>query len=468
MRVTIRRLKMWTREIIPATRWRSLLILVPVLVAVGLSLWNRRVEHRLLTPGPVSPTLRYDALLASKVHPAEPLLEIDRAAVPRLLVLKRGQNLGALLAGLGLDARQARGVVEALGDHLDVRKVRPGDVGLAYFTPEKELASLRFDLVGKGWVELTPKGTTWSPAVHELKRDVEVRRIEGELEDFLEAAIRRAGGRPRVAYAMSSVLQWDVDFNRDLRIGDSFQVLYEEVYLDGEYFSLGDVLALVYENRGRRFEAYRYGTKGFFDAEGRPLQKMFLRSPLPFTRVTSSFSARRFHPVLKIHRPHYGVDYGAPRGTPVRVTASGTVIFAGRSGGAGNMVKVRHTNGYKTSYLHLSGYAKGIRRGAQVAQGDIIGFVGATGLATGPHLDYRVQQGDRWMDPLKLKSEPVEPIPQHELAAFRAWRDALSRALESGELPIAPAPPLPQSSGNLAQGSRFLGDSDRALGDLGR
>lgn len=454
---------MWTRPIIPASRWRAVLILVPVLVAVGLAQWSRRVEHELQSPGRLSPTLRYDALLAGKSHPAEVPLDIDRATVPQPLVLERGQNLGGLLAGLGLDGRQSQSVVAALDGHLDVRKVRPGNVGLAYFTPEQELASLRFDLVGKGWVELTRQGTIWTPAVHELERRIEVRRIEGELDDFLESAIRDAGGRPQVAYAMSSVLQWDVDFNRDLRIGDRFQVLYEEVYLDGEYFVLGDVQALVYENRGRRYEAFRFADRGFFDAEGRPLQKMFLRSPLPFSRVTSRFSARRFHPVLKVNRPHWGVDYGAPKGTPVRVTASGTVEFAGRKGGAGNMVKVRHTNGYKTSYLHLSGYAKGIRRGARVAQGDVIGYVGSTGLATGPHLDYRVQRGGRWMDPLKLKSEPVEPVPQHEMAEFRALRDALAAALASGELTPAPAPPLPTSAGRLA-----LWGGDRSLGDLGR
>ena len=454
---------MWTREIIPATRWRAALVVLPVAVAVALAVWGRRVEDRLQAPGRIAPTLRYDTLPASMAHPAETPIDLDRAVVPRPLVLERGQTLGDLLAGLGLDAMETHRVVVALGGHLDVRKVRPGDVGLAYFTPDRELASLRFELAGKGWVELARMESEWSETVHEFQRDVEVRRIEGELDGFLEGAVRRAGGQPQVAYAMSSVLQWDLDFNRDLRTGDRFQLIYEEIYLDGEYAGLGDVLALVYENRGRRFEAYRYGTDGYYDASGRPLRKMFLRSPLPFTRVTSRFSARRFHPILKIHRPHYGVDYGAPRGTPVRVTASGVVTFAGRSGGAGNMVKVRHTNGYKTSYLHLSGYAKGIRRGARVAQGDVVGYVGATGLATAPHLDYRVQRGDRWLDPLKLKNEPVEPISQRDLPAFLAWRDALTDALETGELPVAPVPPLPDSSASLAHL-----DSGRALGEIGR
>jgi len=230
---------------------------------------------------------------------------------------------------------------------------------------------------------------------------------------------------------MAEVLQWDLDFNRDLRTGDRFEVFYEEVYLDGEFHDLGRILALVYDNAGRRLEAYRYGD-GYYDAEGRPLQKLFLRSPMRFTRVTSRFSRHRFHPILKTQRPHYGVDYGAPRGTPARVTANGVVTFVGRNGGAGNMVRVRHPNGFETSYLHLSGYGPGVRRGARVSQGDTIGYVGATGLATAPHLDYRVKKDGRWVDPLTLQAEPAAPIPPGELESFLAERDRLRRELDRG------------------------------------
>jgi len=462
-----------SRNRIPRRSWSVVLTVLLIVTAIGLGLKTRQIERCNEGPWPVSPTLRYDAALAAKVHPGEASIDIDKARVPRPIVLERRQTLGDALADLGLNPRETEGVVTALTDHLDVRKIQPGTIGLAYFGAEPELSGLRFELAGKGWVELARAGSTensrsqndseWSSSLHEFVRRVEVRVIEGELENVLDAAILRAGGKRQVAYAMSNVLQWDLDFNRDLRVGDRFQLVYEEVFLDGDYAGLGDVLALIYENRDRRFEAYQYGVDGYYDGEGRPLQKMFLRSPLPFTRVTSRFSNRRFHPVLKVHRPHYGVDYGAPKGTPVRVTAGGVVDFVGRNGGAGKMVRVRHTNSYETSYLHLSGYAKGVRRGRHVSQGDVLGYVGSTGLSTGPHLDYRVRRNGRWMDPLKLKSEPVASISEHEMPVFLARRDDLRTALETGVMPATPSPPKPRSTSRIAERR-----NPRALGDLGR
>ncbi|MCP3958670.1 MAG: M23 family metallopeptidase [bacterium] len=429
---------MWTREIFPPSRWRSLLMILPISAALLIGFWTRKVDGWINGPLSVAQTPRYDAVLAAKPHPGEPVLDLDRARVPRPIHLDRGQTLGGVLEDLGLDGRQARAVTTALGDHLNVRKLRSGEIGLAYFDSSSQLSSLQFEVSGEGWVDLKRGRSSWTSSMREYARDVTIRRIEGVLEDVLVSAVVAAGGRQQVPYEMSNVLQWDLDFNRDLRKGDRFQVVYEEIYLDGEYAGLGKILALVYENGGRQLEAYRFGDRGYYDGDGRPLQKMFLRSPLPFTRVTSRFSNRRFHPVLKVHRPHYGVDYGAPTGTPVRVTAGGVVTFAGRSGGAGKMVKVRHTNGYETSYLHLSGYGKGIRRGKRVAQGDLVGYVGSTGLSTGPHLDYRVKQNGRWLDPLRLKSEPVEPIPRDQMPDFLALRDDLRAALETGEMPAPP------------------------------
>lgn len=454
---------MWTRSIIPPTRWRAWLVATPLIVAAGLAVWLGRVDDRLRSQFPVSPALPYDAVLAGKSHPAETPIDLDRAEVPQPLQLRRGQTLGSVLGDLGLEPSQSQGVLAALEGYVDVRKIQPGEIGLVYFDPSAKLSSLRFEMTGKGWVDLELESDTWNRSVHEFSRRVEVRKIEGKLEGSLEAAIRAAGGRAQLAYAMASVLQWDLDFNRDLRVGDDFQVLYEEVFLDGRYAGLGEVLALVYQNRGKQLEAYRYGLSGYYDRSGRPLQKMFLRSPLPFTRVTSRFSMRRFHPVLKVHRPHYGVDYGAPKGTPVRVTASGVVAFAGRSGGAGKMVKVRHANGYETSYLHLSGYAKGVRSGRRVAQGEVIGYVGSTGLSTGPHLDYRVKRNGRWLDPLSLKSESVEPVPPHEKTLFLERRDALRQALETGKFTPPTEPPLPMGAAQLAQWS-----GKPALGEVGR
>jgi murein DD-endopeptidase MepM/ murein hydrolase activator NlpD len=239
---------------------------------------------------------------------------------------------------------------------------------------------------------------------------------------------------------MAEVLQWDLDFNRDLQPADRFEILYEEIFLDGAFESIGEILALRYDNAGRSHEAYRFGEPaGYYDGEGRPLRKLFLRSPLRYSRVTSRFSNRRFHPVLKRYRPHHGVDYGAPTGTPVRATASGTVVSAGWDGGGGRTVKLRHPNGYLTAYLHLSRFASGIRRGRRVSQGDTIGYVGATGLANGPHLDYRVQRSGRWINPLAMKVEPAPPIPAEQRAGFALRRDRLRQALTDGLLEPQPS-----------------------------
>ncbi len=435
----------------PSRIWLALALLA---AAVAIAWHTRRIEAWLRQPLPAVATPSYGAFLASRAPSGEPELDLERARVPFPIELRQGHNLGDLLAEHGLEPGQVGAVVSALDGHIEVRKLRPGMVGLAYMDREAGLESLRLDVGVEGWVELTRAGGQWLSERHQFVRETRIRRIEGKLEGLLIDEVRRAGGRQQVAYEMANVLQWDLDFNRDLRIGDRFRVLYEEVYHDGDYTGLGEILALEYDNRGHGYQAYRFGERGYYDADGRPVQKMFLRSPLPFTRVTSRFSNRRFHPILKVHRPHYGVDYGAPRGTPVRVTAGGTVTFAGRSGGAGKMVKVRHTNGYVTSYLHLHGYARGIRRGRRVAQGDVIGYVGSTGLSTAPHLDYRVKKNGRWMDPLRLKSDPVDPIPEHRLDQYLARRDQLLAALDSGRMPEPPL--LLAARGPAARGPAAL------------
>jgi murein DD-endopeptidase MepM/ murein hydrolase activator NlpD len=397
----------------------------------------------------VSRTLPFHEAVVGRLASNEDSLNFESARPPEPIQIQRGQTLGGLLRGFGLEPREANAAVEALGEYVEMRQIRAGEVGEAWFDPEGQLTAFELQLRGRGRVALRREGESWRSSWHEFVRTETLEQAEGELTDTLEASVRRAEARPQLAYSMSKVLQWDLDFNRDLRVGDTFQAFYKEVYLEGEFTEIGEILALVYENRGRKLEAYRYGEQGYYDAEGRPLQKMFLRSPLPFTRVTSRFSKRRFHPVLKTYRPHYGVDYGAPRGTAVRATSNGVVDFVGRNGGAGKMVRLRHTNGYETSYLHLSGYARGIGRGRRVSQGEVVGYVGSTGLATAPHLDYRVKKNGRWIDPLTLQNTPAKPIPQHGLPAFFRRRDALRAAL--GGAPWSPEHPSVQIAQQTAE-----------------
>jgi murein DD-endopeptidase MepM/ murein hydrolase activator NlpD len=394
-----------------------------------------RLEAYAASPYPLAPTLSYEAFRRHGLGAAQDRQDhLDLAIVPVEFPFRRGQTVASVLAGLGLEAREAGAVIEELAQFADLRKVRPADHYAALYRRGADLHGFELMLAGRGRVRAEREEGGWIGTWHPFSRTTEVRRIVGALEGFLEGAIVRAGGQVSVAYAMAEVLQWDVDFNRDLRVGDRFEVLYEEIYLDGNPFGAGDILALTFVNRGKKLEAYRFvDPPGYYDGEGRPLRKMFLRSPLRYSRVTSRFSRSRFHPILKRYRPHYGVDYGAPTGTPVRVTANGVVSFAGRDRGGGNMIKVRHPNDYETAYLHLSRFASGIRPGRRVEQGETIGYVGSTGLSTAPHLDYRVQHRGRWIDPLSLKSEPAEPIPESRLGDFLAWRDRLRGSLYEDE-----------------------------------
>lgn len=374
---------------------------------------------------PLTPTLVYHPVLVRSG--LDESLGRETATFP----FEPGQTLSDVLDGIELEVEDTSDLIAEIGRFADLKRIKPRDL---YSVRSEGTRLVSFELVlsgrGAATAEWSSDGSGWAGSWREFERAVRTHAVAGVLEGSLEGSIARAGGDPGLAILMSEVLQWDLDFTRDLRLGDRFQAIYETVYLDGSYESLGEIAALVYENGGRTMEAYRFGGEGrYYDAEGRPLRKMFLRSPMRYSRVTSRFSHRRFHPILKRYRPHYGVDYGAPTGTPVRSTANGRVVFAGWDRGGGRTIKVRHPNGYLTAYLHLSRFASGVSSGRSVRQGEVIGYVGSTGLSTGPHLDYRVQRGGRWIDPLSLKSEPAEPLPAEQLDDFYARRDALRRAL---------------------------------------
>ena len=329
---------------------------------------------------------------------------------------------------------------DALVDEIDPKRLFPGTEFRGTLTPSGALERLEVILDRRSEVHLAegPDGIS----VSRIERPIvsEVVRLEGVVESSLFGAMEGAGGNPELAVRVAEIYQWDIDFLRDLRKSDAFVVVVDRQTIDGEFFGWGTVFASRFVNGDRRLDAVVYpddsGRLGYYDLDGRPLRKQFLRSPLKFSRVTSRFSMNRFHPVLRRSMPHYGVDYGAPVGTPVHATADGTVSFVGRKGGGGNMVTVRHTNGYETNYLHLSRYGKGVGRGARVSQGQVIGFVGSTGLSTGPHLDYRVTLNGKWINPLSISSPPVQPLSEERLQRF------LAHALAVLSLIVDEPPPI--------------------------
>ena len=261
---------------------------------------------------------------------------------------------------------------------------------------------------------------------NDLRADVLARRYEtrvetvgGTIESSLFGAIEASGEEDQLALDLADIYAWDVDFNTEIQRGDSFRVAVEKLSLDGAFARYGRILAAEFVRGDRVLRAFRHegaGGAGYYDSEGRPLRKAFLRSPLRFTRISSRFSRSRLHPVLHVRRAHLGVDYAAPSGTPVAAAADGVVSAAGWMGGYGRTVRIRHPNGYETLYGHLSRID--VRPGQRVAQGARVGAVGATGLATGPHLDYRMSRDGQFVDPLRLESPPAEPVPENERLAF--------------------------------------------------
>jgi murein DD-endopeptidase MepM/ murein hydrolase activator NlpD len=238
-----------------------------------------------------------------------------------------------------------------------------------------------------------------------------------------------------LALALSDIYAWDIDFTTDLQPGDAYHIVTEGLYLDGVFKKFGKILAAEFTNNGRVFRAYLRETNGkghYYDEQGKALRRMFLRAPLNFRRISSYYSSCRRHPILKIRRPHLGLDYAAARGTPVSAVGEGIIDYAGWRGQYGKLVVIRHPNRWRTYYGHLSRIEKSIKKGRQVNQGQVIGYVGATGLATGPHLHYEVRYVGKNLDPLKLETTRIKVIPKKDFQDFLRYCERMDQILASG------------------------------------
>lgn len=377
--------------------------------------------------------------------PSRPYLPIsyEETSVPApppftttALRIAPGDTLESLFLAGGLDRNDAHELAREFGNSVDPRKLRLGDTIRFHRDDKNAIRAVDLKVTGWGSIEAKARDGSFDVSARELpERTTEV-AIEGVVETSLYEAVRQAGESPELVNDLVEVFQWDVDFFK-LRKGDSFRLIVEKKFVGEDHVGYGPIVAAVFQHNGATSEAFRFqqgGVAGYYGRDGNPLKKQFLRSPLKYSRITSGFSKRRFHPVLQRFRPHYGVDYGAPTGTPVMTTADGVVVFAGFNRGEGNYVRIRHNSRIETSYLHLSRFGKGIKRGTRVEQGDVIGYVGATGLATGPHLDYRVSDGGTWLNPQQLKSITADPLRGDSLRQFRV---AIGRHLTKMSTPRA-------------------------------
>ncbi len=306
------------------------------------------------------------------------------------------------------------------------RSLRPGQV----LTLERDdyglLRRLTFTLSPEEIYIYEVRGDSLVAWQQPVAREVRLRKFEGRIDETVDDAIREAGGDYRLTLKFADVFAYDVDFLTEVQSGDRFSLLVEERFADGQFLGYGEILYGRYEGHRACGTAVSYrcagaSRPGYYDPKGKALKKSFLRAPLTFRRISSYFSKSRLHPIRKIYRPHHGVDYAAATGTPVVAVADGGVAMAGWKGGYGRLVEIRHAGGTSTRYGHLSRIAAGLRPGSRVSQGQVIGYVGSTGLATGPHLHYEMLQGGRPINPLTLRNLPAEPIPPAEMVQFAEW-----------------------------------------------
>lgn len=319
----------------------------------------------------------------------------------------RGDTMQSLLSRLGVDSEEARRVLSGAREIKSLGSLVPGRSVLARVTSGGQLMLLRYLVSDEKLVTITRAGGVFHAGEQPVALEARQIMRSGEIEGSLFGATDAADVPDRIASEMAEALSGDIDFHKDLRKGDHFSVVYEAFYLDGQLVKTGRLLATEFVNQGKAYQALYFkdaqGHEGYFTPDGHSLKRAFLKSPMPFSRISSGFSGARFHPILKLWRAHKGVDYAAPMGAPVRSIADARVEFSGKQGGYGNLLVLKHQGAYSTAYGHLSRFGKGIKRGAHVSQGQIVAYVGATGLATGPHLHFEFRVNNVQVDPQKLK-----------------------------------------------------------------
>ncbi len=296
-------------------------------------------------------------------------------------------------------------------------------------------------------VERTPEGFSVSRAP--IVYDTAAVRVDGEIQSSLYESIADIGEDPELAVRLAGIFAWEIDFIRDIRNGDSYKALVEKRYRNGKFAGYGKILAAEFINQKDPYKAFlfkdKYGRQAYYDEKGHNLRKAFLKAPLDFKRISSGYTKRRLHPILKVWRPHPGIDYAARRGTPVKAVGDGVVVRVTRTKAAGKYITIRHPNGYTSSYLHLNGFAREIKKGAKVSQGKVIGYLGSTGLVTGPHLDFRMKRGGKFVNPRRMKNPSAEPIAKALKGTFRKYVDAYTIGLEKG-LAHMPIPDVPKET----------------------
>jgi len=352
--------------------------------------------------------------------------------------LKKGATFAAALERAGVNPSEAAQVTASAQSVFDLRQIRAGHQLSIGRSPQGDLRDVRYDIDTDSVLSIERSGSDFHSEIDAIPTHTEDVGVSGTVHGSLFQAITNAGEKPELAMRLAAIFGWDLDFYTDPRPGDTFRVVVEKkVLANGAFLDYGRILAAEYVNDGHAYRAVLYqdpaGNPAYYTPQGKAMKKAFLHSPLKFDApITSHFSYHRFHPILKIYRPHLGTDYGAPIGTPVQTIGAGRVIFAGWRGEDGRLVEIQHANGYVTFYMHLSRIV--VHVGERVEQGQRIGLVGETGLATGPHLDFRIERRGRFLNFEHLALPSANPVAKRDWNAFVAARNR-----ELAELPSSSA-----------------------------
>lgn len=377
-------------------------------------------------------------------EPLTSTAEVDQDT-QQIVVVKSGDTLSSIFSNVGLSNAVLMGILEQNPKAKRFTNLKINQKLVFTFNADRTLKELASDISPLKSIHITQAAAsdTYSFSEQVKQTSTEHKVVSGTISQTLLGATKEAGLPYKLTLDLANIFGYDIDFAQDLRKGDNFSVVYEQKKIDDKVVSSGNILAAQFTNRGKTYTAVRYTNKqgytSYYDDKGSSTQKAFIRTPVDFSRISSRFNLGRKHPVLNTIRAHKGVDYAAPIGTPVKATGDGKIIVAGRRGGYGNTVIIQHGNKYRTVYAHLRGFAKGIRSGSQVKQGQVIAYVGTTGLSTGPHLHYEFQVNGVHVDPLSHTLPAADPIPKNELARFKQQAAPHLAMLEQSNAQIAMA-----------------------------
>ena len=421
--------KMMGRIIAPSKVLKLILFIVPFFM-IGFLLRYLAVSQE--TPLPVQ---QETVIPVAKKETIPPVNKQENIIEGKDYTFKKGDTLYEFLLDLNLPPQEIFQVLESSKTVYDLKKIKPDTtITLDIDSNSNSLNRLVYNYDDEHLLVVHKNAEGYSTSKEKILYDMSLRSIQGTIKNNLFDDAIEAGGNPQVILNFADILAWDVDFFTDLRQNDSFKILFEEVCKDGEFVKCGKILAAEFVNNGKQLRVFYFeddqGNAGYYDDKGRSVAREFLKSPLRYSRISSGFTKRRFHPILKTYRPHLGVDYAAPVGTPIEATGDGKIIYCGWKGNYGKCIKIQHNHVYTSFYGHLSRYAKGMKKGKRVKQGQVIAYVGSTGLSTGPHLDYRLKKRGEFINPLTLKSNKKHSISKALRPQFQRHKRQMLLKLE--------------------------------------